>query len=73
MMIHVIYENQSHGVVEASRFDELMATFPIASFKRHGKWIRVGLDPIRSLGADSAARRNGKERRHSRSLIKKAA
>ena len=64
MKIHVIFENQRHGYIEASRFDDLIMTFPIASFRRHGRWIRVGLDPIRSLSANALARPKGKERRH---------
>ena len=70
-MIHVIFENQRHGYIEASRFDDLITTFPIASFRRRGRWIRVGIDPMRSLNADSLARPNGKERRHSYSALEK--
>ena len=71
MMIHVIFENQRHGYIEASRFDDLITTFPIASFRRRGRWIRVGIDPIRSLSADSLARPKGKERRQTFSALKK--
>ena len=71
MIIHIIFENQRHGYIQASRFDDLITTFPIASFRRRGRWIRVGIDLIRSLSADSLARPEGKERRHSYSAIKK--
>jgi len=71
MVIHVIFENQRHGYIEASRFDDLSTTFPIASFRRRGRWIRVGIDPMRSLSADPLARPKGKERRHSYSALKK--
>ena len=70
-MIHVIFENQRHGYIEASRFDDLIKTFPIASFRRRGRWIRVGIDPMRPLSADSLARPKKKERRHSYSALKK--
>ena len=73
MMIHVIYENQRHDYIEASRFDDLIATFPIASFRRRGKWIRVGIDPIRSLTADSPVRPKGSERRRLCRELKEAA
>jgi hypothetical protein len=71
MMIHVIFENRRHGYIEASRFDDLIATFPIASFRRRDKWIRVGIDPIRSMTADSLARPKGEERRYSYRTLKK--
>ncbi|HUI44460.1 MAG TPA: hypothetical protein VL122_00545 [Nitrospirota bacterium] len=73
MLIHVIFENQCHGYIEASRFDEFIATYPIASFLRRGKWIRVGFDPMRSLVADSPPKPMGLERRQSYKMLKKAA
>jgi len=73
MRIHVIFENQRHGYLEASHFDDLLATFPIASFRRRGGWVRVGLDPIRSLTVDSFSRPDGKERRHLDRSLKEAA
>jgi hypothetical protein len=71
MIIRVIFENQGRGYIEASRFDDLITTFPIASFRRRDRWIRVGLDPIRSMTADSLPRPKGKERRHSYRSFKK--
>jgi len=73
MLIHVIFENQSHGFIEASRFDELIATYPIASFRRRGKWVRIGFDPMRSMVTDSPPKPKGLERRLSYKTLKKAA
>jgi hypothetical protein len=73
MLIHVIFQNQSDGYLEDSRFDELLATFPIASFRRNDGWVRVGLDPIRSMATDSPPRPKGLERRQSCKVLKKAA
>ena len=71
MLIHVIFQNQSHGYLGASCFDELLATFPIASFRRNDGWVRVGLDPIRSMAADSPPRSKNEERRKSCRALKK--
>jgi hypothetical protein len=72
MLIHVIFQNQSHGYLEHSRFDELLATFPIASFRRNDGWVRVGLDPMRSMATDSPPRTKNEERRKSRRALKKS-
>ncbi len=70
MLIHVIFENQSHGFIEAARFDELVATYPFAAFRRRGKWIRVGIDPMRSMATDSPPKPKNIERRHSDKALK---
>ena len=73
MLIHVIFQNQSHGYLEHSRFDELLAIFPIASFRRNDGWVRVGLDPMRSMATDSPPRTKNEERRKIVQGVKKTA
>ena len=48
MFVQVIYTKKKHDLVQASRLKEYIATGRIAMFRRRDKWVRVGVDPMRS-------------------------
>ena len=73
MLIRVIYQNQRYDFVKASRLDELIESGAVASFKRRTGWVRVGIDPIRTMITDASYAYYGEERRKTREGITEAA
>ncbi len=50
MYINVIYFDDTPGVVDAGRLDELIQSRRIIAFRRSDGWVRVGRDPVRGNG-----------------------
>jgi hypothetical protein len=49
MLIRVRYRNHHFDFVKTSRLDEFIASGEISAFKRRKGWVRIGVDPIRSM------------------------
>ena len=62
MLIQVIFSDDSPVQVEPEDLDELIRNRKIMSFRRSGRWVKVGLEPVRG---DNGVRYNGPERRRS--------
>jgi hypothetical protein len=60
MLIPVIFSDNSPGQAKTEELDELINNRKIISFRRSGRWVRVGLDPVRGDGG----RYKGPERRN---------
>jgi hypothetical protein len=60
MLIRVIFADNSPGQVKSEELDELIRNRKIISFRRSGRWVKVGLEPIRG---DDGGSYNGPERR----------
>ena len=63
MIIRVLYKDDRHDYVPASRLDDLIAEGRIKKFYRHSDgWVIIGKDRIRGVGG---SRYNGPNRRKS--------
>jgi hypothetical protein len=49
MLIQVIYQDDKKGTVEAYKLDDLIKANKIKKFRRSGKWVTIGADPIREI------------------------
>jgi hypothetical protein len=63
LLIQVLYRNNSFDFIKTSRLDEFIASGKVSAFKRRKGWVRIGVDPIRSIPHDTSY--EGKERRQS--------
>ena len=61
MLIQILYRDHHFDFIKTSRLDEFIANGKISAFKRRKGWVRIGVDPIRSIPHDSPY--EGKERR----------
>ncbi len=52
MNIHVIYFDETPGLVKAERLDELIRNRRIQAFRRSEGWARIGRDPMRGCGGN---------------------
>jgi hypothetical protein len=59
MYINVIYFDETPGIVDAGKLDELIESRRIIAFRRSSGWVRVSRDPVRGNGG----RYNGPDRR----------
>jgi len=53
MLIQVIYADNSPGYEREEKLDELIRNRKILSFRRQGRWVKVGSEPVR--GNDGGA------------------
>jgi hypothetical protein len=50
-----MYHDEKYDLIPAARLNEMIETGRIAMFQRGSSgWVRVGVDPVRSKGAESA-------------------
>jgi len=63
----VLYRNHQFDFIKTSRLDEFIASGKVSAFKRRKEWVRIGVDPIRSMPHDTSY--EGKERRQFREQI----
>ena len=63
MLIQVLYRNHQFDFIKTSRLDEFIVSGKISAFKRRQGWVRIGMDPIRSMPGDFSSNYEGKERR----------
>ena len=47
MFIKVMYQDGKIGETENYQLDDLIASNKIKKFQRSGKWVTIGVDPIR--------------------------
>jgi len=47
MIIKVMYQNGKIGEIENFQLDALINSNTIKKFQRSGKWVTIGVDPIR--------------------------
>lgn len=59
LLIRVIYHDNKYGEIESFKLDKLIALGKIKKFLRSGRWVTIGVDPIRGMGGTY----NGHERR----------
>lgn len=52
MLIKVMYEDGKSGAIEAYQLDALISSNKIKKFQRSGKWVTIGVDPIREVKED---------------------
>jgi hypothetical protein len=52
MLIKVMYQDGKVGEMENYQLDALIASNKIKKFQRSGKWITIGVDPIREVKED---------------------
>ena len=46
-LIRVIYENNTHGMINRKRLEECIVSGSIIKFFRSSGWVTIGVDPIR--------------------------
>jgi hypothetical protein len=49
MRIKVQYQDETFGEVEAYLLGDLIKSKKIKKFRRSGKWVTIGVDPIREI------------------------
>jgi hypothetical protein len=49
MRIKVQYQDKTFGKIEAYLHDDLIRKKKIKKFRRSGKWVIIGVDPIREV------------------------
>jgi hypothetical protein len=47
MLISVLYENNTYGMVKKTRIEEFIISGSITKFFRSSGWVTIGIDPIR--------------------------
>ena len=47
-----MYQNGKIGEIEPSQLDALIHSNNIKKFQRSGKWVTIGVDPIRGVRED---------------------
>jgi hypothetical protein len=47
MVISVLFDNNSYGVILRTRLDEIIISGKITKFFRSSGWVTIGVDPIR--------------------------
>jgi hypothetical protein len=52
MLIKVMYQDGKIGEIENYQLDALIDSSKIKKFQRSGKWITIGVDPIREVKED---------------------
>jgi hypothetical protein len=52
MVIKVMYQNGKVGEIEPCLLDGLIHSHTIKKFQRSGKWVTIGVDPIREVRED---------------------
>ncbi len=52
MLIKVMYQNGKVGNIESCQLDDLINSKIIKKFQRSGKWVTIGIDPIRGIRED---------------------
>jgi hypothetical protein len=52
MHIKVIYQDGKIGSIESYQLDALISSNKIKKFQRSGKWVTIGVDPIRTIKED---------------------
>jgi hypothetical protein len=52
MIIKVMYQNGKIEEIEPYQLDALIHSNTIKKFQRSGKWVAIGLDPIREVRED---------------------
>jgi hypothetical protein len=51
MLIKVIYQNGESDMVKPFLLDDIIASGKIMKFFRSGRWVTVGVDPVRGNGS----------------------
>jgi hypothetical protein len=52
MLIKVMYLDGKVGAADAYQLDALISSGKIRKFQRSGKWVTIGVDPIREIKED---------------------
>jgi len=52
MLITVMYQDGKIGEIEAYQLDDLIRSNKIKKFYRSGKWVTIGIDPVREMRED---------------------
>jgi hypothetical protein len=52
MLIKVMYQNGKIGEIDPYQLDALIHSNTIKKFQRSGKWVTIGVDPIREERED---------------------
>ena len=52
MLIKVLYDDKSYGMVDVSRLSELIANDSILAFRRANGWVIVGRDRVREQSVE---------------------
>jgi hypothetical protein len=52
MLIKVMYQDGKIGVIENYQLDAFIASKKLKKFQRSGKWVTIGVDPIREVKED---------------------
>ena len=47
MLIKVIYNDNSHGMVDDTLLDSLITSDQIKAFRRSSSWVVIGIDRVR--------------------------
>ena len=47
MLISVLYENNTYGIIKRKRLEECIVSGSITKFFRSSGWVTIGVDPIR--------------------------
>jgi hypothetical protein len=50
MLIRVLYQNNESDMVKPFLLDDLIASGKIIKFFRSGRWVTIGVDPVRGKG-----------------------
>jgi len=48
MLIRVMYDDNSYGMVDDSQLDSLISKDKIVGFRRSSGWVRIGRDQVRT-------------------------
>jgi hypothetical protein len=52
MLIKVMYQNGKIGEIESYELDGCIHSKKIKMFQRSGKWVTIGVDPVREIRED---------------------
>jgi len=52
MLIKVMYQDGKIGKIESYELDGFIQSQKIKKFQRSGKWVTIGVDPVREIRED---------------------
>ena len=72
MLISVLYENNTFGMIKKTQIEEFIISGSITKFFRSSGWVTIGVDPIRKADHGHVRERRGIANRQYKDTLEKS-